>query len=52
MTDMTERGQSGFLGKDLMTKDLMGRNVIKFSLCASHKTTSCLADYAMYCCKT
>lgn len=43
---MTERGHSGFLGKGLM-----GRNVIEFSLCASHKTTTCLADYAIYCCK-
>lgn len=51
MTGMTERGHSGFLGKGLMSKDLMGRNVIKFSLRASHKTTTCSADYAIYRCK-
>lgn len=34
---MAETGYSGFLGKDLMTKDLMGKNVIEFGLCSSHK---------------
>lgn len=51
MTGMTERGQSVFLSKDFTTKDLMGGNMNKFSSCASHKTTTCLADYEIYCSK-
>lgn len=48
---MTERGRADFLGKVLMIKDLMGRNVTEFTLYASQKTAVCLGDYVIYCCK-